>query len=173
MDSVDGVERGAAPRPRSSLRCAERGPIRLALRKLPRPLRFIGVGGIGLVTDVTVFTIAFSIDHHPLVARLVSIAVATLVTWRLNRTVTFDPTGRQQGHEALRYALVTAVAQGTNYVVFASLVTGVFTAVPQIAVLAGAIAGAGLSYAGHRLFSFAGQPAFAGELSTSQQRIAV
>jgi len=155
------------------MRGAERSALRLALRKLPRPLRFLGVGGIGLLTDLTVFTLALGIDHHPLVARVVSIAVATLVTWRLNRTVTFDPTGRQQSHEALRYALVTAVAQGTNYVVFASLVMAVFTPIPQIAVLAGAIAGAGLSYAGHRLFSFAGKAAFARELSTSQQRIAL
>src|SRR5438270_1866009 len=122
MDSLDSVECGAAPRPRSSglrgaMRGAERSALRLALRKLPRPLRFLGVGGIGLLTDLTVFTLALGIDHHPLVARVVSIAVATLVTWRLNRTVTFDPTGRQQSHEALRYALVTAVAQGTNYVV--------------------------------------------------------
>src|SRR3954451_11438438 len=99
MDSVDSFECGAAPRPRSSgLRGAERGSerivMRLPLRKLPRPIRFIGVGGIGLVTDLTIFTLAFGVGHHPLVARIVSIGLATLVTWRLNRTVTFDPTGR-------------------------------------------------------------------------------
>jgi putative flippase GtrA len=172
MDSVDSVECGATARPRSNgLRGALRGAVRLALRKLPRPIRFLGVGGIGLLTDLTVFTLAFGVGHHPLAARLVSIAAATLVTWRLNRVVTFDPTGRHQSHEALRYALVTAIAQGTNYAVFASLVMAAFTTIPQIAVLAGAVAGAGLSYAGHRLFSFASQAAFAGGLSTSRGRI--
>jgi putative flippase GtrA len=176
MDSVDGVECGATLRPRSSglrgaVRGGERSAMCLALRKLPRPIRFLGVGGIGLLTDLTVFTLAFGVGHHPLAARLVSIVVATLVTWRLNRAVTFDPTGRHQSHEALRYALVTAIAQGTNYTVFASLVMAALTVIPQIAVLAGAVAGAGLSYDGHRLFSFASQSAFPGDLLVSWRRI--
>src|SRR5262245_14962844 len=123
--------------------------------RLPRPLRFLAVGGMGLLTDLSVFTILIGDGTHPLSARVVSLIIATLLTWRLNRLVTFDPTGRHQGEEALRYALVTATAQGTNYVVFASLVVTTFATFPQGAVLAGAVAGAGLSYGGHRIFSFA------------------
>jgi putative flippase GtrA len=101
------------------------------------------------------FTILIGDGTHPLSARVVSLVIATLVTWRLNRAITFDPTGRHQGEEALRYALVTVTAQGTNYAVFASLVVTAFASFPQGAVLAGAVAGAGLSYGGHRMFSFA------------------
>ncbi len=79
--------------------------------------------------------------------RLFSLAAATLVTWRLNRALTFDRSGRHQGEEALRYAAVTAAAQGTSYTVFAAL--------PQAALIAGALAGALISYNGHRLFAFA------------------
>ena len=123
--------------------------------RLPRPLRFLAVGSMGLLTDLSVFTILIGDGTHPLSARVVSLVIAMLVTWRLNRAITFDPTGRHQGEEALRYVLVTVTAQGTNYAVFASLVVTAFASFPQGAVLAGAVAGAGLSYGGHRMFSFA------------------
>src|ERR1043165_3270065 len=89
---------------------------------LPRPLRFLAVGGIGLTPDLCVFTLIITGVHHPLAVRVVSLAVATVVTWRLNRALTFDRSGRQPADEALRYAAVTAVAQGTSYLVFAALV---------------------------------------------------
>jgi len=74
---------------------------------------------------------------------------------RLNRVLTFEPSGRHQSKEAARYACVTAIAAGTNYAVFATLVVAALKSWPQAAVLAGAAAGALLSYNGHRIFSFA------------------
>ena len=135
----------------------DRGPdrVRALAERLPRPLRFILVGGLGLTTDLCVFTLIASFGHHPLAVRLVSLAVATVVTWRLNRALTFDRSGRLQTDEALRYAAVTAVAQGTSYAVFAALVLTVLAAVPQAALLCGAAIGAVVSYNGHRLFAFA------------------
>jgi putative flippase GtrA len=122
---------------------------------LPRPFRFLGVGGIGLATDLTVFTLVMAGGTHPLLARLVSLAVATLVTWRLNRLLTFDRTGRDQREEALRYAGVTALAQTTSYAVFTLLVLTLLQWLPQAALVAGAAVGALISYNGHRLVSFA------------------
>jgi putative flippase GtrA len=122
---------------------------------LPRPLRFLAVGGIGLATDLGTFTIIAALGPHPLIARLGSLAIATMVTWRLNRALTFDPSGRRQHEEAMRYAIVTAVAQGTSYAIFAALVLTVLAALPQIAIVIGAAIGALLSYNGHRLLSFA------------------
>jgi len=130
-------------------------PLRALVEKLPRPFRFLAVGAIGLLVDVTVFSILIAISPHPLLMRLGSLAIATLVTWRLNRALTFDPSGRRQVEEALRYALVTAVSQGTSYAVFAALVLTVFAWLPQAAVLAGAVVGATIGYAGHKLFAFA------------------
>src|SRR5262249_9594195 len=120
-----------------------------------------------LLTDLAVFTIAVGAGIHPLAARIASLTVATLMTWRLNRALTFEASGRQQGEEALRYAAVTATAQGTNYGVFAALVITAFASVPHVALLAGAATGAVLSYAGHRTFSFAPRPASSGPLSDS------
>jgi putative flippase GtrA len=151
MYKVEPVKAAAAALPTAYnddvvRRCAER---------LPRVVRFLGVGGAGLVTDLAVFTLVIGAGVHPLIARLASLAVATVVTWRLNRALTFDSSGRHQSQEALRYAAVTAAAQGTNYAVFAALVITALAALPQAALLAGAAAGALLSYSGHRIFSFA------------------
>ena len=63
--------------------------------------------------------------------RLVSLACATLVTWRLNRALTFNASGRRQRDEALRYASVTAVAQGTSFTIFTVLVLTVLAWLPQ------------------------------------------
>jgi putative flippase GtrA len=129
--------------------------VRALAERLPRPLRFVGVGGIGLVTDLCTFTVIATHGHHPLSVRLVSLGAATLVTWRLNRALTFARTGRPQHDEAMRYAIVTAVAQGTSYAVFAALVLTVLGSLPQAALMCGAAVGAVVSYNGHRLFAFA------------------
>jgi putative flippase GtrA len=130
-------------------------PLRVLAEYLPRPLRFLAVGAIGLTTDICVFTILIGYAPRPLLMRLFSLAAATLVTWRLNRALTFDNSGRHQGEEAMRYAAVTAASQGTSYAVFAALVLTVSAALPQAALLAGAVAGAVVGYNGHRLFAFA------------------
>jgi putative flippase GtrA len=132
-----------------------RDPLRALAEYLPRPLRFLGVGAVGLTTDLCVFTILIGYAPRPLLMRLFSLAAATLVTWRLNRALTFDQSGRHPGEEAMRYAAVTAASQGTSYAVFAALVLTVFAALPQAALVAGAAIGAIIGYNGHRLFAFA------------------
>jgi putative flippase GtrA len=135
----------------------EAGPdrVRALAERLPRPMRFIGVGCIGLVTDLCVFTVVAAYGHHPLAVRLVSLGVAMIVTWRLNRALTFTRSGRAQHDEAMRYVIVTAAAQGTSYAVFAALVLTVLGWLPQAALMCGAVVGAFVSYNGHRLFAFA------------------
>jgi putative flippase GtrA len=129
--------------------------LRQIVERLPRPLRFLGVGALGLITDLGTFTIIVAFGPHALIARVGSLAIATLVTWRLNRALTFDRSGRPAHEEAMRYALVTAIAQGTSYAVFAGLVLSVLAALPQVAIVIGAAIGALISYYGHRLLSFA------------------
>jgi putative flippase GtrA len=129
-------------------------PVRKLVEILPRPLRFLGVGGLGLITDLAVFTAILAHSPHPLLARLVSLAVATLVTWRLNRALTFAASGRRAADEAFRYAAVAATAQAVSYAIFAVLVITVFAALPQLAVIVGAACGALVSYSGQALFAF-------------------
>jgi putative flippase GtrA len=130
-------------------------PVRALAERVPRPLRFIVVGGIGLVTDLGVFTAIAMYVQSPLAVRLVSLAVATVVTWRLNRAFTFARSHRAQHEEAVRYAIVTAVVQGTSYAIFAVLVLTMLGSLPQAALMCGAAVGAFVSYNGHRLFAFA------------------
>jgi len=133
---------------------ADHDPIRALAQALPRPIRFLGVGAIGLITDLAIFTLIIAHTPHPLLARLCSLAVATIVTWRLNRALTFDRSGRRSADEAMRYATVAAAAQATSYTVFAIFVVTVLSAVPQLAVIAGAAVGALVSYTGQALFAF-------------------
>lgn len=130
-------------------------PLRRFAELLPRPLRFLGVGGLGLLTDLAIFTLVVRLQVDPLSARLISLTCATLVTWRLNRALTFDRSGRCQRDEAVRYAVVTGTAQATSYAVFAALVLTVLRPLPQAALIVGAAVGALVSYNGHRLFAFA------------------
>ena len=123
--------------------------------RIPRPLRFLAVGAIGLTADLALFTLLLTKGVHALLAGFLALAGATVLTWRLNRAFTFDPSGRAQQEEALRYAAVTAVAQSASYGVFAVLVSTACSALPQAAVVIGAAAGALVSYSGHRLFAFA------------------
>jgi putative flippase GtrA len=146
------VEFGVDDRPARAT--ADHDPVRRLVEVLPRPLRFLGVGGLGLITDLAVFTAVLAHYPHPLLARLVSLAVATLVTWRLNRALTFDRSGRRQSDEAMRYAIVAATAQAVSYAIFAVLVITVLAAVPQLAVIVGAACGALVSYSGQKLFAF-------------------
>ena len=122
---------------------------------LPRPIRFIIVGCTGLTIDLVLFTAIVAFAHHPLVVRLVTLTIATIVTWRLNRAFTFTRSARPQHDEAIRYAIVTLLAQGASYAVFAALVLTISAPLPQAAVMAGAVVGAFVSYNGHRLLSFA------------------
>jgi putative flippase GtrA len=140
-------------------------PLRQFLEVVPRPLRFLGVGAAGLITDLGVFTFVLAHGLHPLLARLVSLAVATVVTWRLNRALTFDRSGHRPTHEALRYVVVTGCAQGVSYVTFAVLVMTVFAATPRLAVIVGAAVAALFSYTGQARFTFRPHPSLYAEQS--------
>jgi putative flippase GtrA len=151
---IGRVEFGAAEAAVRPRRVAFGDFIGRFLQLLPRPLRFLGVGGFGLITDLAIFTLLIAHGLAPLLARLVSLAVATLVTWQLNRAFTFSRSGRPASDEALRYAAVALFAQATSYAVFAAFVITLFARVPQLAVLIGAATGALVSYKGQVVFTF-------------------
>jgi putative flippase GtrA len=130
-------------------------PVLGLVAHLPQPIRFVGVGAMGFITDLGMFSLLIVPFGRPLLVRLMSMAIATLVTWRLNRALTFDSSGRRQSEEALRYAAVTLVAQGLNYAIFAVLVITMFGFLPQAALVCGSLIAAVFTYFGHRLFAFA------------------
>ena len=151
---LSNVERCAAGVAGPVQAAADDDPVRRFFAVLPRPLRFLGVGGLGLITDLAVITLVIAHGLNPLGARLISLPLATLVTWRLNRALTFDRSGRGATEEAMRYATVVIAAQAVSYGVFAVLVVTSLAAPPQLAVIAGSAAGALVSYSGQALFAF-------------------
>ena len=54
----------AIPAPAAS----DHDPIRRFFEVVPRPIRFLGVGSVGLVTDLAVFTVVLGHGLHPLLA---------------------------------------------------------------------------------------------------------
>ena len=117
--------------------------------------RFLGVGIVGLATDAGIFSVLDLVHLAPEISRAISLAIATLVTWHLNRRHTFGASGRRAHVEALRYAAVALAAQGFSYGVFLALVYEC-PALPRLfALLIGAGLAAFAGCAGHKLFAFA------------------
>lgn len=118
-------------------------------------LRFLGVGVVGLAVDAALFSALDRLQLAPEISRALSLALATGVTWWLNRRHTFGASGRRPAVEAMRYGLVTLVAQGFSYGVFLALVYEM-PALPRLfSLLVGAGLAAFVGFAGHKLFAFA------------------
>ncbi len=118
-------------------------------------MRFLTVGVGGLFVDISILWLLERAGVGHAAARAVSLAVATLVTWALNRQFTFGDSGRRPGAELGRYAVVAVVAQSVNYLLF----LGVCAAWPHLlhtlAAVIGAVVATGFSYTGQRFFTFA------------------
>jgi putative flippase GtrA len=122
-----------------------------------RGARFLGVGCAGLATDSAIFTLLHGQGQGKAVARAVSLMIATLVTWGLNRAFTFRASGRTAGQELGRYGLVALGAQGFNYLLFLTLCAVSPGTAPIIMLLISAVCATAFSYSGQRFFTFAPQ----------------
>jgi putative flippase GtrA len=119
-------------------------------------VRFLSIGLVGLAVDSAVFAVFFYLVHFDkALARAIALPIATFATWLLNRRHTFEATGRPKRHEVMRYAVVTACAQGVSYSVFLAVCAALPTLPPNIALVVGAVVAAAFSYSGQRFFTFA------------------
>jgi putative flippase GtrA len=142
----------AAPRRRDVRKVAA---ALLAVPVVQAFVRFIGVGCVGLSVDAGVFSLLDARHFAPEISRAASLLLATVVTWQLNRHITFGPSQRPSPIEAMRYALVAALAQGFSYGVFLALVYGM-PGLPRLAsLLIGAVLAAIAGFLGHKFFAFA------------------
>jgi putative flippase GtrA len=122
-------------------------------------LLFFGcVGALGFVVDAGLFWVFYKVLHLDLVtARSLAFFPATLVTWMLNRTLTFSSKlPSPLGHEYFRYFAVQAVGIGINFLVFyilVSLVT-VATRLPLIPLACGSVAAMIFNFLGARHFVY-------------------
>lgn len=117
-------------------------------------LRFLVVGGAGFLADAGALALLLSAGLDPFVGRLLSIAVAMLLTWRLNRAFTFAPSERPQWVEGTRYAVVVGAASAVNWLTYSALLIIFPRLPPHAALAAGSIVALAFSYAGFSRFAF-------------------
>ena len=131
-------------------------PLRRLSDLVPAGLpRFLGVGVVGLATNLGLLRLLELEGLKLALALAVSLVVATLVTWVLNRLHTFAASGRPAHHEALRYFAVALVAQSVSYLVTLTLADLLPHLSHQVCAFAGAVVATLFSYSGQRFFTFA------------------
>lgn len=126
-----------------------------------RVARFGLVGLIGFCVDAGLLLILHDgLGFGALEARVASIALALLTTWRLNRSLTFGLSGTGQLAEGARYGAVAIAVTACNYGLYWALLS-MFAGMPPV-LAAGIATGAamGLSFTGYsRLVFGRGTPA--------------
>ena len=123
------------------------------------PLRhyggFIVAGGTAFVTDVTVFHALHDLTATGLLlSRFLSISVAMVVSFLINRAVTFKVPGPPRLAEFLRFAAVGWISSGINFVVFAVILFARPQTFPTIAIVIATAIAMITSYLGMRLAVF-------------------
>lgn len=134
-----------------------------APRKTPADfLRFVVAGAVGFVVDsLTLLALVQGAGWAPLPARAVSIAVAVVSTWVINRQWTFRDASagkdmRGVGAEFLSYCGVQLLGAATSFVVYSAIVA--LGAKGPLALTGAVAAGSAcallVNYFGARLFVF-------------------
>ena len=118
-------------------------------------LPFLGVGVAGLAVNLILLTVLEALKAPFWLALAISLVVATLVTWLLNRRLTFAASGRRAHHEAMRYFAVALLAQSVNYGVSLAVAAAAPRLPHVIAAFVGAVVATLFSYSGQRFFTFA------------------
>ncbi len=117
-------------------------------------VRFGLVGGVGFVVNLAVYTLfvhSAGVDYR--VASVVAWLVAVLNNFVLNRHWTFDARGGRARFQAIRFLLVSLVAEAFSLALLTLFVQGAgFAQVPAQALAVGA--SMPLNFLGNKLWSF-------------------
>ena len=124
---------------------------------LKRLSRFAVVGGLGFVVDAGLTVTLIQAGMDPFSARLIAIALAMLVTWRLNRALTFGASATSQKTEGLRYSAVAVTAATINYASYVALILIIPAIMPVLAIALATGLSMSVSYLGYAHFAFRGQ----------------
>ena len=125
------------------------------LPPMTRLLRFSMVGGIGFVVDASMLAVIHhGLGVNPFAARFFSIVLAAFATWRLNRRVTFDPSGHGQMREGFRYYCVVVFSAGINYGIYSAIILSIMGFPPVLAAVAATGCAMAISYVGYSQFVF-------------------
>ena len=117
-----------------------------------RFLRFLIVGGVGFLIDAGLVYGLSRLGMSPIFARIPAISMAILVTWVLNRKLTFAVENPASAGELTRYLGVALISALLNFAVYSALV--VAGILPVDAVGIATIALMFFSFFGYKLFAF-------------------
>lgn len=116
---------------------------------------FLLAGLSALATDTAILALLTRLAGlSPFIARPFGIALAMLVSWLINRTITFAATSHPSIAEFSRFAGVSITSQLVNYGVFATLLLVVPGLMPELALLAACFVSMFVSYVGFRFGVF-------------------
>jgi len=121
---------------------------------LHRFATFVLVGTIGFIVDAGTLTSLITTGLSPFPARIISMLLATVVTWRLNRSFTFAPSNTSQASEGLRYVAVALTTLTLNYLTFVAALLTIPNLMPAIAVAIATAVSMWVSYVGYSLIAF-------------------
>ena len=121
---------------------------------------FVLAGVAALATDTAMLALLTRVAGlSPFVARPFGIACAMVVSWLINRTVTFQADAPPSLGEFTKFAGVSVTSQIVNYTVFASLLLAFPRLIPELALFLACFVSMFVSYAGFRFGVFVGRPA--------------
>lgn len=127
----------------------------MAAARLARLASFVVAGASGFLTDAGVLHLLITYTTvGPYLARGLSIALAMMVTWQINRRMTFGNSGRSGLDEGVRYTFVGLLGAVLNYAVYASLIYTIPVIQPVAALIAASLAAMAFSYFGYSRFVF-------------------
>jgi len=116
---------------------------------------FLIAGSLAFITDVAVFHILASLLGIPiLIARLLSISMAMVVSFLINRRATFAMPGPPRFREFLRFAAVGWLSSALNYALFAGVMLARPETRPLIAIALATAVSMVVSYLGMRMAVF-------------------
>jgi putative flippase GtrA len=116
---------------------------------------FVLAGGLGFVADAAVlWLLTYGVGVSPFLARLVGIALGVLVSWLVNRSVTFGATSPPSLREFAKYSAAAGFAQVVNYAVFGAILLARPETDPMIAFVVACLVSIPTSYIGFRFGVF-------------------
>jgi putative flippase GtrA len=120
---------------------------------------FLLAGLSALATDTVMLALLTRVAGvSPFIARPFGIALAMIVSWQINRTITFAATAPPSIAEFSRFAGVSVTSQIVNYAVFAALLLAIPGLMPELALLAASLVSMFVSYVGFRYGVFGARP---------------
>ena len=116
---------------------------------------FVLAGVSALATDATMLVVLTRLfGLSPLLARPLGISVAMVVSWLINRTVTFQASSPPSLREFAGFAAVAWASQAVNYAIFATVLIARPGTEPVIALILSSLVAMFVSYAGMRFGVF-------------------